>query len=297
MEAVYTIFFLLLILLAVGLVLSHTMTKRHTLAAARSPAEFGLAFEEVAFKSVDGLTLHGWWIPVEGSTRAVISLHGQGGSMDPDLPNVPPLHASGFNVLMFDFRAHGRSEGKVSTVGYLERMDLLGAVEFLLKQKDMHRIGVLGFSMGGIVAMLTAPVCEGIDAVITDSGPAWLRHAVAVWGTERRIPMFHRTYGVPLWLASFLAWLTFFATSLRLGTNLFGYEPVYWVGKIAPRPILFIQGDQDQYVPPRDFEALYAAAGQGKEAWRVAGAGHCVIAQLYPEEFHQRIISFFNQTL
>jgi fermentation-respiration switch protein FrsA (DUF1100 family) len=290
LEVVYTIFFLLLVLLAVGLVLSHFMTRRHTLGATRSPAEFGLAFEEVAFKSVDGLTLRGWWIPAEGSLRsqrAVISLHGQGGSMDPDLPNVPPLHAAGFNVLMFDFRAHGRSEGKVSTIGYLERMDLLGAVEFL-RQKDMRRIGVLGFSMGGIVAMLATPVCAGIDAVVTDSGPAWLRHAMAVWGTERR---------APTWLSSFLAWLTFFATSLRLGVNLFEYEPVYWVGKIAPRPILFIQGDKDQYVPPHDFEALYTAAGQGKAAWRVTGAGHCVMAQLYPEEFQQRIVSFFNQNL
>ncbi len=290
MEVAYTIFFLLLVLLAVGLVLSHIQTQRHTLGAPRSPAEFGLDFEEVAFKSVDGLTLRGWWIPAEGSLRsqrAVISLHGQGGSMDPDLPNVPPLHAAGFNVLMFDFRAHGRSDGKVSTIGYLERMDLLGAVEFL-RQKGMRRIGVLGFSMGGIVAMLAAPVCEGIDAVVTDSGPAWLRHAMAVWGAERR---------VPAWLSPLLAWLTFFATSLRLGVNLFEYEPVYWVGKMAPRPILFIQGDQDQYVPPPDFEALYAAAGQGKEAWRVAGAGHCVIAQLYPEEFHQRIVLFFNQNL
>ncbi len=287
MEFVYPVSILLLVLLAFGLVLSHRMTRRHTLASPRSPAEFELPFEEISFKAVDGLTLRGWWIPAEGSQRAVIFLHGQGGSMDPDLPNVPSLHAAGFNVLMFDFRAHGRSEGKVSTIGYLERMDLLGAVQFL-QQKDMLRIGVLGFSMGGIVAMLTVPLCDGIDAVVTDSGPAWLRHALGVWATEHR---------VPFWLARFLAWLTYFATSLRLGANLFEFEPVYWVGKIAPRPILFIQGDQDQYVPPRDFEALFAAAGQGKEAWRVTGAGHCVIASQYPEEFRQRIVSFFTQNL
>ena len=287
MEAVYVVLFLFLVLLAVGLVLSRYLTHRHTLGAARSPAECGLAFEAVEFKATDGLTLRGWWIPAPGSTRAVISLHGQGGSMDPDLPNVPPLHAAGFNVLMFDFRAHGRSEGKISTIGFLERMDLLGAVEFL-HQKGITRIGVLGFSMGAMVAILTAPVCEAIDAVVADSGPAWLKHAIVVWGTERRIPK---------WLGPFVVWLTFFATSLRLGVNLFEYEPVDWVGKIAPRPILFIQGDQDQYVPPRDFESLYAAAGQGKEAWRVPGAGHCVVAQLYPEEFQQRIISFFSQNL
>ena len=287
MEAVDYLFILLFILLTVGLALSYFMPRRHTLSVRASPANWGLPFEEVSFKSTDGLTLGGWWIPAEGSHKAVISLHGQGGSMDPDLHNAPPLHAAGFNLLMFDFRAHGRSAGKMSTIGYLERMDLLGAVEFL-RQKGMTRIGVIGFSMGGIVAMLTTPECSAIDAVTTDSGPAWLRHALAVWAVERR---------VPAWLSPFLAWLTFFGTSLRLGTNLFNYEPIHWVGRIAPRPILFIQGDRDQYVPPQDFEALYAAAGQGKEAWRVPGAGHCVIAQLCPDEYHQRIVAFFSQNL
>jgi fermentation-respiration switch protein FrsA (DUF1100 family) len=263
------------------------MTRRQSLSGRANPADWGLSSEEVSFKSMDGLTLRGWWIPAEGSQKAVISLHGHGGSMDPDLHNAPPLHEAGFNLLMFDFRAHGRSEGNISTIGYLERMDLIGAVDFL-RQKGMQRIGVIGFSMGGIVAMLATPDCEEINAVITDSAPAWLRHSLAVWASERR---------VPAWLSPFLAWLTFFGTSLRLGKNLFKYEPIYWVDRIVPRPILFIQGDQDQYVPPRDFEALYAAAGQGKQAWRVAGAGHCVIAQLYPEEYHQRIVSFFTQNL
>jgi dipeptidyl aminopeptidase/acylaminoacyl peptidase len=60
-------------------------TRRYCLLEARSPAELGLPFENVAFSSADGLTLRGWWIPAPGSDRAVIQLHGRSGSMDPDI--------------------------------------------------------------------------------------------------------------------------------------------------------------------------------------------------------------------
>lgn len=278
---------LILVLLALGLALSFLFTRRHTPDETRSPAEYGLAFQEVAFPARDGVMLRGWWIPAKterGSLdRAVIFLHGQGGSMDPDVQYVPALNAAGFHVLMFDFRAHGRSEGRVSTVGYLERQDALGAVDFVRGQ-GIERIGLLGFSMGGMVAMLTAPICPEVKAVISDGGPARLFSAMTSWGVER---------GAPRWLASALAWLTLAATSLRLRANLFRYEPIRWVGKIAPRPILFIHGERDQYLP--DFDALVAAAGQPKQVWRVPEAGHRTVDQLYPAEYRRRVVAFFDQ--
>ncbi len=224
------------------------MTRRFGLAEVRSPAEFGLAFEEVTFKATDGLTLHGWWIPNAGSDRAVVIMHGHGGSMDWDIHRAPALHAAGFNVLLFDFRAHGRSEGTTITFGYLERQDVLGAVEFL-RGRGMRRIGLLGFSFGGIAAMLATPICPDIAAVVTDGGPARMRSAMAARGVE---------WGAPRWLSVPLAWLTVAMTSLRLRANLFHYEAVRWVGRISPRPILFIHAGQDQYLP--DFDDLYAAA-------------------------------------
>ena len=119
---------LLLLLLAAGYAMSRRFTRRSEPDVQRSPAEYGLAFEEVEFPATDGLLLRGWWIPAPGSDRAVIFLHGQGGSMDPDVQYVPALQQAGLSVLMFDFRAHGRSEGRVSTIGYLERQDAWGAL-------------------------------------------------------------------------------------------------------------------------------------------------------------------------
>lgn len=273
------------LLLAVGLGLPFYLTHRFGLSEVHSPAEYGLEFEEVTFNTSDGLILHGCWIPIPASDRAVVILHGHGGSMDWDIHRAPAFHAAGFNVLLFDFRAHGRSEGRLATFGYLERRDVLGAVEFL-KERGMKRIGLLGFSYGGMASMLAAPICPDVNAVVTDGGPARARTAI----TGRCVEV-----GLPRWLAGPLAWLAVTETSLRLGANLFRYEPVRWVGKIAPRPIFFIHGELDQYLP--DFDDLYAAAGEPKEVWRLPEVGHTKASEVYPEEFRRRVVEFFSRTL
>jgi uncharacterized protein len=271
--------------LAVGLATSFYVTSRRPRTAFHSPAEYGLEFEELTFKTADGLQLQGCWIPSTGSERAVVILHGHGGSLDWDIHRAPDLHAAGFNVFLFDFRAHGRSQGRLATFGYLERQDVLGAVEFL-RHMGIKRIGLLGFSYGGMASMLAAPICPDIRAVVTDGGPARLRTALSVRAIELHIP--HR-------LAEPLAWLTVAITSLRLGTNMFHYEATRWAGRITPRPIFFIHGEMDQYCP--DFDDLYAAAGEPKEVWRLAGVGHTKASEAQPEEFRRRVIEFFNNNL
>jgi pimeloyl-ACP methyl ester carboxylesterase len=215
----------------------------------------------------------------------VIILHGHGTSYDFDVYRAAYLHEAGFNVLLFDFRAHGRSEGKRMTFGYKERRDVSGAIEFL-HQKGIKHIGLLGFSYGGMVAMIFAADNPGLEAVISDGGPVRMRTAIASRGVEM---------GFPLWLTKPLAWLIISMTSIRLGVSLFQYEPIRWVGNISPRPIFFIHGDHDQYLP--DFDELYAAARQPKELWRLPEAGHTTASQFYPEEHARRVIEFFKHYL
>ncbi len=173
---------LLSLWLCTALVMSVLLTRRYYLTETRSPAELGLAFENVAFPASDGLLLRGWWIPVPDSERAIIQLHGHGGSMDPDIQYVPAWHAAGFNVLMFDFRGHGRSQGNTSTFGYLERYDVQGAIRFLKEEKGIRWIALVGFSLGGMVAIVAAPVCPEVNAVVSDGAPARIRSALTVWG-------------------------------------------------------------------------------------------------------------------
>lgn len=276
---------LLVLFLVLGLGFSFYLTHRFGLSKVITPAEYGLDYEEIAFPAADGTSLHGVWIPFKGSKKTIIILHGHGGSMDWDIQRAPFFHQVGFNVMLFDFRAHARSDGKIASFGYLERQDVLGAVAFL-KGRGIERIGLLGFSYGGIASMLTAPLCPEVNAVVSDGGPARQLSAIAGRVTE---------WGLPRWLGNFLGWLTFAMTSVRLGVNLFRYEPIRWVGKIAPRPILFVHGELDQYLP--DFDALYAAAGNPKQAWRLPGVHHTKASEDYPEEFYRRVVGFFQENL
>lgn len=276
---------LFILMIATGFGSSFYFTRHMKRTAFHTAQEYGLDAEEVTFAATDGVRLRGCWIPAKDSLRTVIILHGHGGSLDWDLHRAPFLHEAGFNVFLFDFRAHGRSDGHIATFGYLERRDVLGAIEYL-KGRGQRSFGLMGFSYGAIAAILTAPVCNDVRAVVADGGPTRMRVALVAHG---------RDLGLPHWMAVWFSWMTIIFTSIRFCENMFSYEPVRWVGKISPRPILFVHGDLDKYVP--DFDELFAAAGEPRAAWRVEGVAHTRISEIFPFEFRQRVLDFFEKNL
>ncbi len=254
---------------------------------ADSPANYGLAFEEAEFRSGDGLTLRGCYIPAEKSAKTIIVCSGANGSMDADVHVAPWLHEAGFNILLFNWRAHGQSEGKVVTLGYNERYDLIAAVEFA-RLKGAQQIGVLGFSMGGAVAITTAAVYEDIYAIAADSPFVYVLSAVAGGLIER---------GVQENLSYLLARLFLAAACLRTQLNLFATDPVRWINRIAPRPVLLLFGGQDVIVSRSEREVLTAQAGEPTEVWLVPEAAHRNIHIRQPEEYRRRILEFFTTHL
>jgi pimeloyl-ACP methyl ester carboxylesterase len=261
------------------------VVKRRTPDPSADPAELGLDYEPVSFPSRDGLVLGGWFIPgSEPSRGAVIFCHGHDGSLDPDLRYVPAFHRRGLGVLQFDFRAHGRSKGQHVSMGYYERLDLLGAVD-LLQQRGFGQAGVLGFSMGGAVAISTAAECPAIAAVVSDGGFARIQPTLQA-GLRQR--------GLPLWLSRVLAPFVVRAAGWRLGCDLTEADPVRWIGQVSPRPVLLIYGEKDRYVPLAEIENLHAAAGNPKELWIVQDADHRTVDRARPEEYLERVIGFFE---
>jgi alpha-beta hydrolase superfamily lysophospholipase len=272
---------------AVGLHGSQQIIKRRTPDVQTDPAEYGLSYEEVAFQSRDGLTLRGWFIPAEEPRGTIVFCHGHGGSMDPDIEYAPVFHENGYNVLMFDFRGHGRSEGQRVSMGYHERLDLLGAVDYL-RSRGIDRVGVLGFSMGGAVAISTAPQSEAIRAVVSDGAFARLGNAITNGAKER---------GLPGWVAALMSPLIICFASLRLGAWLLKADPIRWVDKIAPRALLIIHGGLDPYVSLAEVQELYAKAGEPKELWVVPEAGHRQVDRQCPDEYRARLLAFFDKWL
>jgi pimeloyl-ACP methyl ester carboxylesterase len=152
----------------------------------RTPAEVGLDFEDVAFKAGDGVGLKGWFVAaaVDGPCPAIVLVHGwmwnrlgnAAGAAPIDdrdvdfLPAARALHDAGFHVLMYDVRRHGESESGsgLLSFGPLEARDFVGAVLYLRSRPDVddRRIGALGVSMGGSIALYGAPDCQPIKAIL-----------------------------------------------------------------------------------------------------------------------------------
>jgi fermentation-respiration switch protein FrsA (DUF1100 family) len=252
-----------------------------------SPENYGLTAEAAEFEASGGVTLRGWYIPCEGSTKTIIVCSGANGSLDADVHVAPWLHEAGYNVLLFNWRAHGQSDGEVVTLGFTERYDLIAAVQFA-QSKGAERVGVLGFSMGGTVALATAAVYEDINAVVADSPFVFVLSAVAGGLIER---------GVPEGLAFLLARLFVSTACLRTQLNLFDIDLARWINRVAPRPLLLIFGEQDVIVPKSEVDLICARAGEPKEVWRVPEAAHRDIHVRQPDEYRRRICEFFEKNL
>jgi pimeloyl-ACP methyl ester carboxylesterase len=117
-----------------------------------------LELEPVGFRAPDDVALRGWLLPGGEPHRAGIVLaHDFGSSKTSMLGLMVRLREAGFTTLAFDFRGHGESEGSGSTLGILEKRDVLGAVGWLRgRLGGVDRLGAYGVGMGAHAAVLAA---------------------------------------------------------------------------------------------------------------------------------------------
>jgi fermentation-respiration switch protein FrsA (DUF1100 family) len=250
-----------------------------------NPGTYDLPFEPVSFPSRDGLTLRGWWIPQVEAKSTIVFCPGALGSVHSDLEYAPWLHEAGYNLLLFDWRGRGRSDGAVASLGALERRDLLGAIDWL-KTRDIRRIGLLGFSMGGAVAISTAPVTDVVGAVVADGTFARVSEVLEN-GIAQEYP--------PL-VARILGRLMIPGMSLRLRTDVTLVDPIRWAAFLRA-PLLLIHGEKDPYVSTESVHQLFQAAREPKELWLVPEAGHREVYKLRPQEYRERVVGFFDRWL
>lgn len=224
-----------------------------------TPDEFGIEFwEDVEFQTEDGLTLSAWFVPPkpEANGSVVILVSGLGGNRSGMIPDGVMLYeAKGIGFLALDLRNQGVSEGDITTMGLMEALDVHAAVDYLLTREDVgkDRIGILGHSMGASTVLIAAGQNPEIDAIVSITSFSSLEETMG--------ESFKVLTGLP---AFPFAPLTIYFVEQESGYDLSKISPISWVDDIAPRPILFIHGAEDELIPVSNAERLFAAAGEPK---------------------------------
>lgn len=208
-----------------------------------TPGDHGLAYEPLTLLTPDNERLDGWFVPKERARASVLILHGNAGNISHRLDTIAMFHRLGYNVLIFDYRGYGRSTGKPSEVGLYR--DAQAAWEYLARQRGVppERIILFGESLGG---------------------------AMAAWLAAREHP------GALVLSSAFLS-------VPELAADLYPWLPARWLARLrydtraalaeVTCPVLIAHSPEDEIVPFRHGQALFAAAAEPKVFLSLAG-GH-----------------------
>lgn len=247
-----------------------------------TPTTRGMAYQDVSFRTNDGLTLRGWWIP---GTRhqTIVMIHGLSNNRSEPFSKAGYLHQAGYNLLVFDLRGHGQSDGSGSTMGYRETEDARAAVAEALSL-DPGPVALFGYSLGASIAVEEAAANPGVTAVVEDSGFSSVGDIfLARFSEVTRLP------GLP-WAAPLVAF-----GEADLGTSLWNVRPVS-ASALLHKPLLAIIGGADSIVPPSEGLAIFAAAAGPKQLLEVPGAGHVQSYSAANAEYEQAVLDFLSRS-
>lgn len=248
-----------------------------------SPAARGWVYENVAFKDAAGLTLRGWWIP-GASDATLVMVHGWTSSRREPYDKSQYLHDAGYNLLVFDLRGHGRSDGGYTTMSWLEPGDVRAAVTYAAARSH-GPIALIGYSMGAATAVREAASDPRVAAVVEDSGFSSMAEVFrADFQGFTHLPYQPFALGVQA------------IAALDLHVNPGSVRPVDQAAQMRV-PLLAVIGTADRTVPPDQGYAIYAAVTGPKQLLVVPGAGHTAAYDVDRPLYTSTVLGFLKQAL
>lgn len=244
--------------------------------------------EAVSVLSDDGLRLCGdLYLNRDRTERTVICVHGYNSTGYNDFSLMAaPILEHGCNCLLIDQRRYGKSEGKMTGFGILERKDLLHWIALVNERFPNGKIVLYGVSMGAATVMqacgLNLP--ETVVGIVEDCGFTSCRDVfAAVLKNTAHLPAFP--------LLPVLAGMS--KLFLKLDICLDSRSCVA-ASKI---PMLFLHGGADAFVPVEMCKACYDACGGEKRMAVYEGAAHAQSHFLRPEAYERDFFAFIENVM
>ena len=245
--------------------------------------------EHVTIKSRDGLTLHADFIPAEVPTgRVVICHHGYTSCGANDCSSISHfLNGMGFDCLIVDNRAHGKSEGKYIGFGILDRYDCLAWINYINTRFESKKdIMLYGVSMGGATVLMTAgfkDIPENVKAIIAD--------CAYTSPYEVFSHVLKRDYHLPEFP---IMQINDKICRQKAGYGFKDYSTIDAV-KSTKIPILFIHGKCDNFVPTWMSEKNFKECVSPKELLLIENAGHAASYYENRELYESKAKEFINK--
>ena len=249
------------------------------------------SFEQVTKETLwmtnQGLKQDAWYVPAETATnKTVIVVHGFTNDKEDMKPYAWMFHELGYNVLMPDNMSHGDSEGQIIGYGWNDRLNVIKWAEMLVEQNSDSEITLFGVSMGAATVMMASgeeSLPDQVVNIIEDCGYSSVWDELKYQAKEMyNLPAFPILYEVSA------------ISKIRAG---FSYGQASSVNQLKnnTRPVLFIHGSDDTFVPTSMVYKNYQATQGEKELYIVKGAGHAKSFETDPQAYIEKISTFLKK--
>lgn len=244
-----------------------------------------LDVSEVNIKSYDQLKLYGKLLIQKNKTdKWMILVHGYGNTHLDCNVQANKFIEENYNLLLIDLRAHGNSEGKYIGMGWPERKDILLWCNYLLKEFENVKIGIYGFSMGASIIMMASgeSLPKNVKCLVVDSGYTSVYDQLLYQCKQ----MYNCSSKILLNIFNVVV-------KLRTKSSLKEASSIKQL-KNNKTPILFIQSDNDTFVPHSMLNELYENTIADKEKLIIKDGGHVCSHLLNPKKYWDTTFKFLN---
>lgn len=241
--------------------------------------------ETVTITSMDNVRCSGVYYENADSHNWVLALHGYRCTHLNELRLAQPYYDRGYQVVTPDLRACGETEGKYLGMGWLDRRDVLSWIDWIIQQDPAAQIVIHGVSMGAATTMMVSgeETPDQVVAFVEDCG------YTSVWdifSSELKL-----RFGMPEFPLLYTANLISMAKAGYSFTQASALEQV----KKCQKPMLFIHGTADDFIPYEMMDILYQAKpGDNKAQITAPGAGHGDAMYLLGEEYWNQVFAFLE---